>query len=599
LQGYTGSVRASVDTKGSLGAGGYFSSKIGKFGITANYNYSQYGTPTWNENHQENFNQNMPYRFSDSYSESGYKGGWQWGNLELSYEFDSLNLVSASFGVNGGKYKTSDNSLSRSYYRDWNGDTISAYNSRGGSTNSNFGFSGNVDYQRTFKKPDQLLTFSYLFDLSPQNNSNISIIELNDSFPNSLNTREINQKYISLGKSDEHTFQLDYTEPFDSAKHVIEAGVKYILRINNSDNDYKLFNPATNAYDLDTLRDKNNMLYYQHIFGAYASYTFKLKKFSVRVGGRLEGTKSDVRFDDYPERNFAPSFVSLIPSVSVSWKPKESTTLKLSYTNGISRPSIWYLNPYIDDSNPYSISYGNPDLQPERSHNASFSYGLVKQKFNMSFSLSSSTVLNSIENATKMQIDANGDTTGVYISTYENIGHYQRFGTSLYMNYNPVKWLRIWVNLYGSYAQYKHNDYAYDGFVGDIWLGTQFTLPWNLRFSTGCGGATPWNGYKYKGNTWYYYSFSLQRSFLKGDKLTLGINVSNPFEKYRTYTGKSWDDNVFESNLKSKQISRVFRFTANWRFGEMKAQIKQAERGISNDDVKAGGGSSQGGGGGQ
>jgi outer membrane receptor protein involved in Fe transport len=588
LQGYTGSIRTSIDTRGRFGAGGYLSSKIGKLGITVNYNYNQYNTPFWTENHQQNFNKSMPYQFSDSYSESNYDSGWQWGNLELSYEFDSLNLISASLGVNGGKYKINNHYLTRHYYRDWDGDTISAYNSSSSSTNSNISLSGNIDYQRTFKKPEQLLTLSYLFDLSPSNNSTTSMIELNDSFPNLLNPKEINQKYTSFGKSDEHTFQLDYTDPFDSAKHVIEAGIKYILRINNSDNDYKLFNPITNAYDLDTLRDKNNMLYYQHIFGAYASYTFKLKTFSLRIGGRLEGTKSDVRFTEHPERDFITSFLTLIPSISISWKPKESTTLRLSYTNGISRPSIYYLNPYINDSDPYNISYGNPSLQPERSHNTSFSYGLVKQKFNMSISLSSATVFNSIENTTKMQIDVNGDTTGVYVTTYENIGHYQRFGTSMYINYNPIKWLRVWVNLFGSYSQFRNNDYAYDNFGGDIWLGAQFTLPWKLRFNAGGGGATPWSGYKYRGSIWYNYYFSLQRSFLKGDKLTLGINSSNLFEKYRYYTNKSWDDNVYETTSKTKQISRIFRFSINWRFGEMKAEIKKADRGISNDDLKAG-----------
>ena len=37
---------------------------------------------------------------------------------------------------------------------------------------------------------------------------------------------------------------------------------------------------------------------------------------------------------------------------------------------------------------------------------------------------------------------------------------------------------------------------------------------------------------------------------------------------------------------------RYFGFTASYRFGEMKAQIKKAQRGISNDDVKGGEGGS-------
>ncbi|MDR1544834.1 MAG: TonB-dependent receptor [Prevotellaceae bacterium] len=598
LQGYTGSIRVSASTKGQFGAGGYIQTKIGKFGVTANMNWGQYGSPSWNENHTENYGQNMPYKYSSTYGESNYKGNYIYGNLEASYEFDSLNLLSASVGVNGGNSR-SPNSLSRTYMRNELNDTISAYNSKNNAVRSYYGISGNIDYQRTFKKPEQLLTLSYLLDLSPNTYNNISIIEKNDSFPDLLQTtREMNQEYLTLGKSDEHTFQIDYTEPFDSNKHVIEAGLKYILRINSSDNNYKLFNEISGKYDLDTIRqnDDGDMKYYQHIFGAYASYIFKLKKFSVRAGGRLEGTMSDVRFSENPLRNFKADFVSLIPSVSISYKPKDAHNLRLSYTNGISRPSIWYLNPYIDDSNPYSVSHGNPDLKPARSHNVSFNYGLVKQKFNFNISASYAITLNDIQDTVMLRPD------GIRETTYANIGKNQQAGAYIYLNYNPAKWVRLWLNGGGSYSNYENQGQKHEGYFGaNVWGGVQFTLPWKLRLNLNGGGSTPWNGYKSKSSAWYYYGLSLSRSFLKGDKLTVSINASNPFEKYRTWKWSSWEKDIYLNTGRSKQLSREFRLSLSFRFGEMKAQIKKAERGISNDDVKSGGGQSgqggQGGGG--
>ncbi|MDR1654286.1 MAG: TonB-dependent receptor [Prevotellaceae bacterium] len=597
LQGYTGSVRLSASTKGQLGAGAYLQTKVGKFGVTANMNWGQYGSPSWNYSHTENYGQNMPYKYSDTHGESAYKGDYVYGNLETSYEFDSLNLVSASLGVNGGKNR-SPNTFSQTYMRNELNETVSAYNSWTNNTNSYYGISGNIDYQRTFRKPEQLLTLSYLFDLSPNNTSNISIIKNDTLYPNLLNTREMDMKYVSLGKSDEHTFQIDYTEPFDSSKHVIEAGLKYILRINSSDNAYKLYNPWTDEYDIDSIRPhgNNDLKYYQHIFGAYASYTFKLNNFSIRAGGRLEGTNSDVRFPDNAQRNFQAGFVSLIPSLSLSYKINDANTLRLSYSNGISRPSIWYLNPYIDDSNPYSISYGNPDLKPERSHNVSLNYGLLKQKFNMNFSLSSGTVLNSIESITLMD-----ENTGIITQTYDNIGINQRFGGNIYVNYNPARWLRLWLQSNASYVMFKNASYEYNSYSLNAWGGANVTMPWKLKFNTGGGGQTPWVGYKFKGNTWYYYYFSLSRSFLKGDKLTVSLQATNPFEKYRSFSGSRWEDNIYNTRYSSRQLTRDFRLSVSFRFGEMKAEIKKAERGISNDDLKAGGNSSGGtqGGGGQ
>jgi len=595
LQGFQGSIRASVNTLGNIGAGGYISSKIGKFGITANYNYNQHSSPYWSERYTENFDKKMPYKFMDTYSAGKYNGGWNYGNIELSYEFDSLNLLSASFGMYGGQWKSKQQEPSRTYMMDENRDTISAYNSYGNSKSSYMNYSGNIDYQRTFKKPEQLLTLSYLFDFSPNSSENISIIKHNTAFSDTLNPKEMNMKYISFGRSDQHTVQIDYTEPFKDKKHTIEAGLKYILRYNASDNDYKLYNDFTEEYDLDTVRPTNDMHYYQHIFGAYTSYTFKLKKFSVRVGARLEGTYQDVRFLDTLNKNFTANFFDPIPSVLLSYKLSDKSNFRLSYNNGISRPSIWYLNPYIDDSDPYNISYGNPDLKSERSHRLSLSYGYVAKKFNMNISAYSSIVNNSIERVSWLQ-EYNG-IEGVLVSTYENIGSYASVGGSFYLNYNPWKWLRFWTQGSGGYTQYKNNDNSYGAYSLYAYGGFNFTLPWKLKFNIGGGGSTPWVGYKREGNSWYYYYASLSRSFLKGDKLTVNLEAYNPFEKYRTFTNKRWEENVFERKGKDKQLVRQFGISISWRFGEMKAQIKKAERGISNDDVKSGGGQGGGGGG--
>jgi outer membrane receptor protein involved in Fe transport len=46
----------------------------------------------------------------------------------------------------------------------------------------------------------------------------------------------------------------------------------------------------------------------------------------------------------------------------------KSHTVKISYTQRITRPLIWYLNPWINQSDPKNIYTGNPDLEPELNH---------------------------------------------------------------------------------------------------------------------------------------------------------------------------------------------------------------------------------------
>jgi outer membrane receptor protein involved in Fe transport len=600
LKGYTANVSAGVKTQGDYHGNIYFSTKIGKFGLTANAGYYSYRRPYTSESHQQYLTQ-MPYIYSDTYGSSKYRGNSINGSIEASYEFDSLNLVSLSFSTWNGKGGSLGKNTSTTYLKDENKNILSAYQNISSSNNFWGGFSGNVDYQKSFKKPDKLLTMSYLFDLNPNNNDNTSQIKHLDEYLDTLklNPVVINQKLISVGMSNEHTFQIDYTEPFNK-KHFIEGGLKYILRLNGSDNQYWLFNDTTQKYDIaNSNKDVNNLNYTQNILGAYGSYTFKLEKFSVRAGIRFEYTGSDVRFVEHHERDFKAQFSNLIPSLQLTFKPSMTSNIRFGYRNSISRPGIWYLNPFVDDSDPMYISFGNPDLKVEKTHSFNLSYGRFTQKFNLNVGAYTSFTNNSIENVTTLQNDVNGNPTGVLISTYENIGKYNSTGGNIYINYSPIKILRLYANSSVGYTYYSNNLQTSDGIRWTFYGGTQITIPWKLKFSAGAACYSPWISYESKGSSYYYYYFSLNRSFLKDDKLTVGISTTNPFEKNRTWANTAWKDGIYKRESKSVTISRDFGVSISYRFGSLKEDIKKVERGISNDDVKKSGGEGQQGGSGQ
>ena len=88
--------------------------------------------------------------------------------------------------------------------------------------------------------------------------------------------------------------------------------------------------------------------------------------------------------------------------------------------------------------------------------------------------------------------------------------------------------------------------------------------------------------------SWYFYYAALSRGFLKNDQLTVSLSVENPFEEYHTYRWHTWEDNVYDNRFEVRNYARTFRISVSWRFGEMKAEVKKAERGITNDDLKKG-----------
>ena len=588
MEGYTVTLNGGVSNRG-YNASGYGTVQIGKFTVTGNYAYNHNTSPrSYSSSGREDFTSD-DYKYLSSESSSKHKGNFQYGSMEGSYEIDTLNLITFSMNMFGGKFKNngygSTNMLNAQKEHAYSYNTLSRNESEWASVGFNF------DYQRSFKKKGEFLTFSYRYNGSPDNSEAYTEYEEVKDYPYSMDYLR-DQHYDNDARTDEHTFQLDYTNPI-TKQHQIDAGVKYILRRNQSDSKYFKADD-NNIYQPDNdLTSKFNQD--QDILAAYADYQLKLGKFGGKAGVRFEHTIMDVEYKYMPDRNFDSNFDDLVPSASFTYQLASTKTIRANYNMRISRPSIWYLNPFRDTSNPTSISYGNPDLDSEKSHSVGMTYSSFSQKFNMNLSLNYSFVNNGIERYSFME-------NGVQNNTYGNIGHTNRTRLSLWMNWNPGSKTRISINASGSYSDYKSDNEEFTarnhGYQGNFFGNAQQTLPWDIRFSVYGGGGTPYISLQGKGSSYTYYGFSLSRSFLKEKRLTVSMNASNIFSKYNTYDN-STTTSTFISWSKSKSPNRYYGINISWRFGELKAQVKKAARSINNDDLKGGGSGSGSTGGGQ
>ena len=96
-----------------------------------------------------------------------------------------------------------------------------------------------------------------------------------------------------------------------------------------------------------------------------------------KAGLRYEYTWEKVENEQNPSANFKKNYGNLVPSASLTYNISAGTNLGVNYTMRISRPGISFLNPYVDRSNPTVLSYGNPDLAVEKSHNISLVFKLL------------------------------------------------------------------------------------------------------------------------------------------------------------------------------------------------------------------------------
>lgn len=607
FEGYTATFRGNATNTG-VGAGSYAMIKQGKLTVSANYNYNYDNRPrSYSSSSRDNYKSDDE-KYLESESSSKSKGNFQYGNLEASYEIDTLRLLTVAFGMYGSNDKSFGDGSTIMYGADRQ-EFAYRYRTDNHGKGSWYSVNGNIDYQRTSKKNKQrMITLSYKINSQPQTSD--SYKEYLDIEPEDDKSEIIQRLQLdnihSDGKTNtmEQTFQVDYTTPIGKL-HTIETGAKYIFRRNSSDNKVYEAEGGSNDYGYNERRS-SDYRHLNHIISAYAGYTLKYKDFTFKPGLRYEQTLQRVKYIVGPGENFNTNFSDLVPSVSLGLKLGKTQNLRGGYNMRIWRPGIWNLNPYFNDQDPMFISQGNSNLKSEKSHSFDLSYSSFSAKFNINLSLRHSFNNNGIERVSRIINNENGEDFGdghkapygAMYSTYDNIGKSRNTGLSFYVNWNASPKTRIYVNGRGSYndlrspAQNLHNH----GWNGSAYGGIQQTLPWKIRLSLNGGGSTPYISLQGKGSGYNYYGLGLSRSFLKEERLSVNIYCNNFVEKYRHYNSHT-EGADFISKSSSKYPSRRFGFSVSYRIGELKASVKKAVRTIDNNDVKGGGGGGNAGGG--
>ena len=596
FEGYTATVSATGSNRG-VGGGLFGTVKVGKLTVSARYNYNHNSQPRSYSGSTLTVTDENPSSASaniESEGSSKSRSNFQSGSLEASYEIDTLNLVTASFGLWGNNYSSRGTS-STVGTSPLDGGGLYSYSMPSHSRNSWFSIEGSVDYQRLFKVKDRMLTFSYRISTDPETSDSYTDYDDMDAVADWQDylQRLENQHNDGSQRTTEHTFQLDYTTPIGKL-HTLEAGAKYILRNNSSENDrYTMAATATGDYEFD----EDHSSHYRHnndIIAAYLGYGLKWKKLSGRLGLRYEHTIQDVKYLLGRGDDFRKDFDDFVPSASIGYRLTDTQNLRLGYNMRIYRPGIWYLNPYLDDSNPTSISQGNPNLVSEKSHSFSLGYNSFTTKLSVNLSLRYSFTNNSIESVSSLVNDndiaglQNPTGKSVLYTTYRNIGKTRSANMSAYVNYNPFTTTRIYANLYGGWTYLSDGgDLSNHGWNMYAYGGAQQTLPKDWRISLSIWSQTPWISLQGKGSGFFGYGLNVTKQFLK-QRLTLSAFANNFFKKYNVYNN-DMSSTGFTQHSWSKYNQQRFGISVSFRIGELKASVKKAERTISNDDVKEGG----------
>lgn len=584
LQGMSANIRTGTGLRGS-DFGLNASARKGKFGFTlGGYGRSGYNTPGSFENTQlvTNPDNSVSTIIQSADSQREYLFGRY--NFGVDYEIDKYNFLTGAvnFGIRNSK-NWQENFLTQNFL---NGDLVrNALRETNTKDNSN-SVDISLNYTKTFEKKGKDISVLTLYSRNNQENAFVNTL-----FNEDLSTINSRLKNDNPSKNEEFTIQLDFVEPLGKdGNSILEYGAKNILRKAYSDFAYLEAEGADGEY-VENLnpRFSNEFSYDQNVTAGYVSYTATLfKNYTIKPGVRYEYTTINADFKTETATADIPSYGTLVPSLNLSRKLANGNLIKAAYNRRISRPSLRFLNPNINASNPLQISQGNPELSPEFTDNYELGYSTFFKGTMVSFSGFFRNTTGSIQ-AVRTVLD-----DGVIYTGYDNIGQENAFGTNIFTNISISNKFSLngSVDAYYAFLNNGLTDPQYaasnEGFVISGRVFGNYTLPkdWQVQVFTFARGR----------------SVQLQGS--AGGFAAYGMGINKQFDEKRGSIGFG-SDNFLAKEFRmrneiitptivqnSTNIMRNMNFKVNfsYRIGKLSVDQKpRKKKSITNDDLKEGG----------
>lgn len=593
--GYSGNLRTNIDSRGRIGAGGDFNMRQGKLNFFANTMFSQIKSISTAQTLRTNFLSTTKTEHVLQNNAPLNKGYFGFVRAGIDFFADIRNTFTLAGAAVRGKFNSED------FVRITRDTNFVSPETGFTNTNGNFEFKSygsTLGYKHNFAKAGKEITA----DINYNSNNNISgglnhtQYFLNNNSPKPGSKQQI--QTTGKGNSSFFTVQTDFVNPI-TEKMKVEMGARAAIRDFNSINNNFYLDPVSGSYiALPGLN--NNYKFKDEVYAGYATFSQSIKKFTYQLGARIESSKYTGTLIDQ-SLGFSNKYpFSFFPSVFLTNKINDKQSLQLNYSRKINRPNFFQIIPFIDFSDSLNLSKGNPDLIPEFTNLAEFSYQADLNKGNNI--LVSVYYKNTNDLITRFQFkDKNPNpskTDSVIFNSFANANSSYAYGVELTGRIKAAKFWDITANaniynsrINGNNIQSNLNNQQVSWFGK---LNNSFKLPKNysiqftanyqsktiLPASSG-GGMRGGGGMMFGGGQLstangfikpnYGFDIAFRKDFLKNNAASLTLSISDVF---RTRVFETHSESIFfvqdNSRRRDPQIARL---NFNWRFGKFDVSL--------------------------
>lgn len=562
---FTGSIGATANTRGNYSPNLFLMGTAGKFTASAMVSYADKVVDPVSSTEEFRNIESGTRRQTDMKLRDAKRDRTFPVSLDFLYEIDTCNFLNLTLSYDNHRSGSEMDNLRTDL--DADGAETRKYTGTDLLRAKDYSYSGGLYYQHLFSRPDHTLAVEYKYADS-ENRSDLS-----SAYQGILDYADRNYRLNRSGTIHQHSAAIDYDNTIKE-KHQFQAGLRYTYRNSLDDNLSASWTDPNNRTQIDGQTD-----YAQQILFGYARYMITLKHFYAGVGGQFDAMSDRMKNRVETRRtDNKHDFFNAVPHFDVGFS-KKGIRFSVWYSETIERPSSSVLDPFVDDSDPDRVSYGNPDLKSVITHSIYLNFNIARPKYRVFLAARHNWSNNDMQTFTAL------NSAGKYETSYRNIGRHRDSRLMLWAGYNFSQISRIGLGFNCSYIDIdpRNGMPSRSGFTysGDISATVEL---WKQSFVSAQVGYNE-KQLTLQSETKGYFdsSISLHQNLFK-KKLNIVVTYNNPLHK--TLKRKTMTEGIGYSSylVNLREHIRYVGFRATYRFGQAQRRRQPSRSSIKDNN---------------
>ena len=350
-----------------------------KMQLSGNYMLSGSNTESLNETYQENYYDGWT-QIQETTNTSNQRNNSHMVGVRLDHKFSDNTsiLFQPQFNYSRGAYNQSQVFDTWKDVYNTDASKMSDGFSSNYGVNSNWSANGFLLFRQRLGMPGRTLSLNLNWTLSNNHSDGY-----NQSLTNTINGMNpgeavVNQRVDQASRTQNAGARLVYTEPLGGGFYV-EGSYQYNYSQSNSNKD--VYNSKEGDFQIDKENHKMEYLGDGVYDNAYSNKILN-RNITQSAGVAFMYQEGDVRaqlgVSANPQRQYNETNGEVYdPGTIWNWAPRamlfydfnDNANIRINYNGRSGQPSTNQLMPVLDNSNPLSMSLGNPYLTPYFNHN--------------------------------------------------------------------------------------------------------------------------------------------------------------------------------------------------------------------------------------